>query len=811
MDESLSEGDETFTRKRIKRQLQDDTFLHHPDDSTRSSPSPLICEKFEYVFENGVHRYFTPTEQTQHRQRCCRNLYEQVLNPDAHCSRLDQVFSQIVACNFQPKEGADEIVDHTGRLLSRFPARSLELPDTPDSIDPDFLAPASTGEENLPASTNCWQRLQVTSYVSVSVIRSALLLVIYHHIGSGMLTNFLDTIADLMTTASELSSVANLQIEHQRWFLVRAFLWSSWQRCTMLYFYGILGRYLKSGFADHDGPSLILRGFLVTPRLSIQAMSKDLAGSSKSRYMCGWAFELLRCNTVCINLDFRRFCFRYSMVFGSRPGRCIGDDIAPCAGDEPGKCQRFRGLRIDNQSHHDSACGRDCQGLLWDEESYRSVTGARAVAFELHQSQVRLTYCEASENTLAISHVWSHGQGGRPEIDGLRHCLHQRYVSIARALGCDSYWMDTPCIPEDHRLRGEAIKNINKVFEHSKATLVCDKDLMDIDASDMYSVKTREIILATVLVCDWNLRAWTFLEAFRGRYHIFLLCKDNVTVSLKETIEIVYSQGSIDIAYLLLTSPHLLPSLITKDMQSPKSSPFVNGFLTIETAGSLLSHREASRPGDDIVIWSLLLDDTVFTNVKSLWKSRRENSLPTSFLISSAPRLKYKGLHWAPSSPTAQLIRDRSTDTKIRLLAFDGMESEVGLIKREGFLAKWLMHDLTGPCFCARKLSSILEIAFEPNDMCPVNINTIRQRYLKGYLWGALLRPVNSRGYSDPATNRNDTSKIFMAVCATNRRWTWQWEGKDDDTIHWRWRGVYEWNQTEPLPHFEFTKDVLLV
>lgn len=212
--------------------------------------------------------------------------------------------------------------------------------------------------------------------------------------------------------------------------------------------------------------------------------------------------------------------------------------------------------------------------------------------------------------------------------------------------------MDTPCIPEDHKLRREAIENINHVFEQSKATLVCDKDLMDIDASDL-SMDVCELIIATMIVCDWNLRAWTFLEAFRGRGSIYILCKRNVIVPLIEIFKIVHRQGSIDIALLVLSTPHLLASRTKKHYKSIRDPPFVSGFLTVETAGSLLSHREASRPGDDILIWSLLLNDTVYKDAKAFWKSRQDQVLHTSFLVSSAPRLKERGLCWAPSSPTA--------------------------------------------------------------------------------------------------------------------------------------------------------------
>ena len=103
--------------------------------------------------------------------------------------------------------------------------------------------------------------------------------------------------------------------------------------------------------------------------------------------------------------------------------------------------------------------------------------------------------------------------------------------------------MDTPCILQEHKLRREAIENINPIFEHSKATVICDTDLMDIEASEL-SMGVCELIIGTVMVCDWNLRAWTFLEAFRGREKIYVLCKDNILDPFKKIFAMVCRQGS---------------------------------------------------------------------------------------------------------------------------------------------------------------------------------------------------------------------------------------------------------------------------
>lgn len=80
-------------------------------------------------------------------------------------------------------------------------------------------------------------------------------------------------------------------------------------------------------------------------------------------------------------------------------------------------CQRFKGQKIIDQSAH-AGRAHQCEPLYWDERSYRGVDGARAVSLDEQPTDNQLVYCLASETTLAISHVWSHGQGGRPENSG---------------------------------------------------------------------------------------------------------------------------------------------------------------------------------------------------------------------------------------------------------------------------------------------------------------------------------------------------------------------------------------------------------
>jgi hypothetical protein len=259
--------------------------------------------------------------------------------------------------------------------------------------------------------------------------------------------------------------------------------------------------------------------------------------------------------------------------------------------------------RID-QSAHSVFCGtsndESCRPLHWNEDSYRVVEGARAVNISQPVSDGLLRYCKASNKTLAISHVWSHGQGGRPEIyeTGLNSCLHRRYCRIPSDHACDSYWLDTACIPQDHKLRRHAISQINPIFAQSRITLICDRDLMNISVDETSpSSEISEALVFILLVCDWNVRAWTLLESMRGRNNIHILCQDEAVVSARKTFELVYARGCIDIAILLLTSQHLVPFESEVNKIARELQP-----LDIPEATALVSQRHVSRPGDDIVI-----------------------------------------------------------------------------------------------------------------------------------------------------------------------------------------------------------------
>ncbi|KAA6411601.1 MAG: hypothetical protein FRX48_04881 [Lasallia pustulata] len=800
---SLSPGPDSFTSDRIEKVLRDDLFQRQPG----GTPPVFLCDGWGFAQENGINRSYHGPARTARTEDFARELFAQVQDPQNHLHRLDAVFSRIIECNWRLKERVEGVVARVGFILTRLPERALGLLDFSVDIPQQYFLSDGSQRLSSDSPTPSWDSLQVAAFVSTNVIRVALAVVIP---GIGMTSRsyagFLDTTAELLDAASRLSEKAESGLDRHRWFIVRAFLWASWQRSQMLHFASVMRWYLHGGFNHESMDDLNLRGTFPSPRLSIQEMSRRCAGSKKAKFMCSWAFELLRTDAVSIGLDFRRFHERYSQLFGDRPARCILGSSEPCDGKLPEHCHRFKGMAIEDQSMHLPECPGNCPKLRWDEKSYRAVSGARAVCVADTDSRSdKLRYCLASKETLAVSHVWIHGQGGRPE-DGMNRCLHLRYASIARSLGCDSYWMDTPCIPKDHKLRRESIARINDIFTQSKATVVCDADLMQIDVTNL-TLQLRESILACVLVCDWSVRAWTFLEAIRGRHQIYLLCKNDQVVPFKETLKIVLQEGSIDLAILAIAIPHLLPTTKFSLELEWQIFPIRHGYLPIEAAGSLLSHRAASRPGDDIVIWSLLLREKIFYNAKDFWRGREGSFLYTGFLMSSVSRLKVRGLRWAPSSPITQLSSpDPVSGEAHHYRAFDGIFTSLGTITKKGFLADWLLCDIDGlrkPSLRSKKRPALSQYA-SSEEKAETNLYRIKAKYLRKHRWGALLQPVYcpaSDAGGGPAPYRGDIRGTLLAVCASN----------DHGKSGWKWMGVYEWDISEPLPEFSRAKEILLV
>ena len=751
--------------------------------------------------------YFTTEERNKYITAMCKALRREAEDLEAHASRIDVLLSSQLQCpvyvlGVQPGTFEDDFSRRAYEILKRIPPTPLGLIGAPANLDKGYFwedeTPSEWDPTELPGC-GAWESLRVATSLSTSTIRIALFIVISGQDAFGQaMWDYPNAIAELLDACSDLTTESTSDAEHQQWYTVRAALWSSWQRSVMLYHYVILRDRLEKRLS---GKVEYLCSTTPNPGLSVHEMSKLYAAHGKASYMCSWAFELLRTEPVSLGMDFRTFHKRYLQLWRNASARCLEGSSMPCEGKDPEDCWRFKGMVIKDQSAHDSECERRCRKLPWDERSYRSVSGARAVLITSagrKDRNPRLKYCSASENTLAISHVWSHGQGGRPHI-GVNYCLHQRYVMIAKQLGCNSYWWDSACIPEDHALRSEAIQNINNTFSGSKITLVCDRDLMSIDISNP-TLDIKESILATVLVCDWNLRAWTFLESTKGRHNIHLLCRGNRTVSFLQIVRDVLNHGSIDLAILSFAVPHMLP----ESDHSP--------FMVKEEGGEVLSHRPASRKGDDIVIWSLLVSEDSYDSPEDLWRKTMYgdsgNFVHTGFLMSSAPRLHTKGLSWAPSTPYFKDLHDSSIRQGASFRAFHSTDTWLGIICDKGLLADWHVYEFnTLNIREADPHDSMLN-----DDQLDI-LTQICSLYLKDFVWGALLLPVSSTRTFE---REEDTSVRYrglilgtlMAILGTNGLSKPSKRPAEDRG--WTWKGVFEWDKKVCLPKVVEESDFLI-
>jgi len=174
-------------------------------------------------------------------------------DPHRHFCRLDDIYSQLVDCIFVANDnvsGFDEnLADYATRLLSRLPCRPVELALDPDvsvsqvldslSLDYFEIEAVHTSPHLQRNITNCWDNLVVTSKFSANVVRAALTISQDTKKTPSLrnLRRLADTTAELLEETVQLQRLIVDTKRRQSCFIVQAFLWSSWQRFAMLFFW----------------------------------------------------------------------------------------------------------------------------------------------------------------------------------------------------------------------------------------------------------------------------------------------------------------------------------------------------------------------------------------------------------------------------------------------------------------------------------------------------------------------------------------------------------------------------------------------
>ena len=701
------------------------------------------------------------------------------------------------------------MIERACRLLSQLPATAPDildaLPWSTSSLHEYQLQTAEIGMTTVATREDRWKQLRVVHYVDNFILRYALHVAVFqleakhrkHQFNGGPVA---DSILLLLQLSLQLSAEDGRH--DAKWLIVCAFLWTSWQRGLMIHLWSCLASQVD-GF-DHQHSYVTHRkGLNLIPQIAVSRSQQDLEQFRCTPYLCGWAYRSLRNDRANVAMDLRYFHDLYHAYFGERRPIC-NQGPTQCDGSSSHACRRFKNTGARNQSMHDHECDGSCQRLFWSRESFLSVSGAKAIDITTTDQSDKLQYCKVSDSTLTISHVWSHGQGGRPdkvssEGTGFNLCLHRRYANLATFLGCGSYWMDTPCIPSEKVLRWECIAQITSIFAISGKTIICDRDIMTIDISRP-TIRAYETILATLLVCDWGIRAWTLLEAMRGRYGLFVLCHQNKLINLHQLLISVHENGRMDLVNLFLARDYLFPPLAISDFElfgvpvtTEAEKETEQGFVSIGDAAALLSHRHATRDDDDLLIWSLLIGDIEDNSPIAMWERQVGKRIPTGSLVSSAQRIQdHPGLGWAPYSPTAlQKVNENDHGSKV-YPAYDGTETFRGLITAEGLRAKWLTYEFLIPA----ALTPCEEES--PNPNLPGPCISIAARHLSGYKWGALLQTMPCQGPRNIPVAYPESLGWVVVVCGS--------QGK----VVWEWKGIYEWNKKTNLPPFSI-KEILII
>ncbi|PTB72910.1 hypothetical protein M440DRAFT_1441766 [Trichoderma longibrachiatum ATCC 18648] len=368
-----------------------------------------------------------------------------------HIELLNKVLGNLLTCKF-PSSIADEcdmhlVVAAAADTLRRLPGCSTQLYDDTHLYSPyshqtmsqeGYLIDPTTPEDHGRGSR--WASYKVTTLFDTNTIRLALLVAYLdqttHPLASYTMQGYVNLLSRLLETLSKSYQSFDFETwSHRHAYRVTlAFLWTAWQRSLLLYSHYVFGTRLRqqvnARFIDNlPFPDTPVDADIEFSTLGTSLQGDDAQESLGCDYVCRYSFELLKNSALSGTQDYRRLFARFNELFADKDARCRQTDSgtwAQCDGKSWKTCGRFFGLEVPDQSAHDISCAKPCKRLAWDEASYRGVDGPRSVCLSFTPPGGPLRYRTASDRTLAVSHVWSHGQGGTPD-QGFNECLHDRH------------------------------------------------------------------------------------------------------------------------------------------------------------------------------------------------------------------------------------------------------------------------------------------------------------------------------------------------------------------------------------------------
>ena len=658
--ELLAQSLSTFCYNRVRQiireaiHLEEDNFTGRVVDfvcaDDRLAEEKFFSEPIDYC-EDGH------SEQDAKGLRACSDLLDAASDAERHLERLDAASKgELDFSVTYLTESEEKIATRACQVLQRLPSTISGYDKMLDDGKCSNLPEAYFVSERNKSPKN----LRVLHFIPSVILQMAVqvtLPISKRTNWAGYATlSYVDMVAKRLQSALQLRPSSD--VTQDALPLVQIFLWNLWRRSLSLHRWYVLRVHLEYGFTYAGHRALKFYGERIIEKLQCrdpraEALHEVMHLNETSRT----AFELLRSDLTLMGASFE--------ILSSRVSR----------------------LRTPLQD-----CSNNCLILQQELPSHRSGTVSLAVALD-PPCYNRIRSCITSKRTMAISLARSGTRDDQLNQDshltGIESCLHRRLCTVARKLGCKSYWLSSLCTPADPAPRSEAFAHLNSIWEKCKVMLICDESIMSLEAPrrNRTDPVVSERLLANLLVSEYILQAWSLLETAKGAKALYLLCKDDIAVSLQYIIQTIYARGSVDLATLCLSTYWLLrpnTKWVLANVPTTARCDSPSGIITrrntrtfgIEEAGQLLSRRRIHQAGDDILIWCLLLGFEPTTDPETFW--RNVWWVRTSFLLSPIPRLSgayYLG--WAPESPF--YANDQQVQTKLACwYPFQDEESSLG-------------------------------------------------------------------------------------------------------------------------------------
>jgi hypothetical protein len=230
-------------------------------------------------------------------QNWCRDMHARFKSCHFGLHSLEESYARLLGCNFQGIQETDRVTNGVVDLLRRLPEVPLEFHD-PKTDPPYTDMPTdcfSFGSEPT------WDTLQVARIITRNVICMAIEKQLHRrNLRNSDYETLINTTSELLRIAIDISK-AEPGIE---WFLIKAFLCTSWQRMVTMYYDGQLRDQLQGFEAQFHLNNVLKSADIFEAALNFQLDSRK---TCPPPYVCNWALRVLREDKAIVARDFRRF------------------------------------------------------------------------------------------------------------------------------------------------------------------------------------------------------------------------------------------------------------------------------------------------------------------------------------------------------------------------------------------------------------------------------------------------------------------------------------------------------------------------